>query len=153
MTDQEIIKALECCANELGCEKCPANEDCDNGMLVKNLFALVTRQRAEIEKLQEIHADATESLRLAAEANKDMQAKIEGLEAENVEQDQAIINALHRMGQIEAEAVREFAEKLKATPLRFRVDHIRLINEPPESKMVLFVDDSDIDNLTKEMEK
>lgn len=41
--------------------------------------------RAEIDKLQEVNADLNESLRLAAEANKDLQAKVDrwrfGLEA------------------------------------------------------------------------
>lgn len=111
-----------------------------------NCAETVMRLEAENERLKiELAA-----MRGAANSYK---AEVERLQAETEEQDQAIINALHRMGEIRVEAVREFAEKLKATPLRFRVDHIRLINEPPESKMVLFVDDSDIDNLIKEMEK
>lgn len=39
-------------------------------------------------------------------------AEIERLTKENEEQDQAIINALHRMGEIRSEAVKEFASKL-----------------------------------------
>ena len=35
--------------------------------------------RAEIDKLQEVNADLNESLRLAAEANKDLQAKVDCL--------------------------------------------------------------------------
>lgn len=41
--------------------------------------------RAEVEKLQEVNADLNESLRLASESNKDLQAKVDrwrfGLEA------------------------------------------------------------------------
>lgn len=35
--------------------------------------------RAEVEKLQEVNADLNESLRLAAEANKDLQAEVDRL--------------------------------------------------------------------------
>lgn len=38
--------------------------------------------RAEVEKLQEVNADLNESLRLAAEANKDLQAAIAEVRAE-----------------------------------------------------------------------
>ena len=41
-------------------------------------------------------------------------AEIERLTKENEEQDQAIINALHRMGEIRDETIKEFAEKWKA---------------------------------------
>ncbi len=57
MTDLEIKKALECCANELGCKKCPANPHKGNygfctPPLIKSAFDLITRQQAEIEKLK-----------------------------------------------------------------------------------------------------
>lgn len=38
--------------------------------------------RAEVEKLQEVNADLNESLRLACEANKDLQAEVERLQIE-----------------------------------------------------------------------
>lgn len=50
-----------------------------------------------------------------------------------------------------AEAIEEFAERLKKTPFRFRVDHTTDCYKLPVSKMVLFIDDSDIDNIIKEM--
>lgn len=95
-----------------------------------------------IATLSLVGCSTTESLRLAAEANKGMQAKIESLEVENEEQDRAIINALHRMGGIRAEAVREFAEKLK---LITGFDDL-----VPTDCVMLF---PYIDNLVEEMEK
>ena len=102
MTDNEIIKALECCIKAEtidDCErlKCPACDDIgcrffdnadDNTIEVaremgERIFSLINRQKAEIERLTK----------------------------ENEEQDQAIINALHRMGEIRSEAVNEFAER------------------------------------------
>lgn len=56
MTDNEIIKALECCADEYihSCDYCPFEKECngDNLNLVKYALDLINRQKAEIEKLQ-----------------------------------------------------------------------------------------------------
>jgi hypothetical protein len=105
-TVDEIIKALECCRDFGDCSLCPYagatfedEPDCAEKMHTDAL-ALINRQKveieslkianekmysankeqeAEIESLNAIHADMTESLRLAAEANKDMQAEINKL--------------------------------------------------------------------------
>lgn len=53
MTDNEIIKALECCIKDPNCEKCPAkDEDC---FINRPQIALdiINRQKAEIERLKE----------------------------------------------------------------------------------------------------
>ena len=65
MTDNEIIKALECCllSNEQQCEqceKCPLDETFE--MICQNLLAyhaldLINRQKAEIEWLKQIQSD------------------------------------------------------------------------------------------------
>ena len=90
MTDNEIIKALECCVSSTSseaCEGCPFNEmevcDSDHYALEKYTLSIINRQKAEIERLTK----------------------------EKEEQDQAIINALHRMEEIRSEAVKEFAER------------------------------------------
>lgn len=61
MTDEQVIKALECCASDEGseaCNKCPFNENdiCDNDTLALQKYALdlIKRQQAEIERLKEI---------------------------------------------------------------------------------------------------
>lgn len=57
MTDNEIIKALECCANwesDKSCEECPANTygfGCANKR-AKASLDLINRQQAEIERLK-----------------------------------------------------------------------------------------------------
>lgn len=121
MNDNDIIKALEIILGEL-CEVC-ACEDEDSGTVcvsgctfyvVKVALNLINRQKAEIERL----------------------------ETENKEQDQAIINALHRMGQIRAEAIKEFAERLKRRHLRLR---------PCFGIVRCCLSETDIDNLVKEM--
>lgn len=90
MTDQEIIKAAECCSKAQtrgDCMrlKCPAcvpegcvyynrsEPDCEDGVYVeiwKDLLAIITRQQAEIERWQEIHADAMEFLRIATDCRR-----------------------------------------------------------------------------------
>lgn len=53
MTDNEIIKALECCPAHIKCEECPMKQK-HNCMskLNKDALDLINRQKAEIERLQ-----------------------------------------------------------------------------------------------------
>lgn len=100
MNDNDIIKALECCFVKCDCADCPKdgrrkiNEDC-LGTLGGQAIDLIARLKAEIERLQHIRAE---------------------LSKENEEQDRAIINALHRMKVVRAEAFKEFAESVKKEP-------------------------------------
>ena len=57
MTDNEIIKALECClkgCNAEGCDDCPLYEKVEDCEIEIPIIALdlINRQKAEIEKLQ-----------------------------------------------------------------------------------------------------
>lgn len=95
MTDNDIIKALECC-RELSLENCKACPyySYGHGCLTtcfRDTLDLINRQKAE---------------------NKALQKQMAEQKAEIEEQDQAIINALKRMGQIRAEAITEFEEKV-----------------------------------------
>ena len=84
MTDNEIIKALELCANRTihSCKFCPCNSGIEcNKKLNEGTLDLINRQKAEIEKLK----------------NTDFQVEVSSrLEKE-----------------IRAEAIKEFSEKLK----------------------------------------
>jgi hypothetical protein len=51
----------------------------DVGMMIEDAPTADVAPRAEVEKLQEVNADLNESLRLAAEANKDLQAAVDRL--------------------------------------------------------------------------
>ena len=54
MTDNEIIKALECCTGDFdGCASCPLYDHCcDRGYkLIYYALDLINRQKAEIERL------------------------------------------------------------------------------------------------------
>lgn len=105
-TDDEIIKALECCSpiisEDFDCDICPYNEKGCNTKLVRDALALINRQKAEIESLQAVHADMTESLRLAAEANKDMSVELD-----------AMRGAANSYKMHYENAIKEFAQRLK----------------------------------------
>lgn len=58
MRDNEIIKALECCADESyeNCNECPYSIDtvsCERMKLLEDSLYLINRQNAEIERLKE----------------------------------------------------------------------------------------------------
>ena len=57
MTDNEIIKALECCTDESyeNCNECPYSTDtlsCERLKLLEDSLELINRQNAEIERLR-----------------------------------------------------------------------------------------------------
>lgn len=53
MTDNEIIKAAECCVFGESCEGCPLEfKDCANIDVSKLTLDLINRQKAEIEELE-----------------------------------------------------------------------------------------------------
>lgn len=111
MTDNEIIKALECCTNEgfQDCENCPLNkphQPCKKTLLPQITLNLVNRQKAEIERL---------------EGWQDL------LKAEK-----------HSL--IKAEAVKEFAERLKKMHRNNKTSVVSLVT--------VF---DNINNLVKEM--
>jgi hypothetical protein len=91
---------------------------------------LIGRQEAEIERLNTVHADMTESLRLAAEANKDMSVELDAMrgaansykmhyeETERkykiavAEREANVKGFIETLETIKAEAIKEFAERL-----------------------------------------
>lgn len=112
MTDNEIIKYLECCPIE-DCNNCPASKfgSCID-IAMEEALALINRQKAEIDRL--IFDVTTYRLRWA--------------------------KATAKLDTAKAEAVKEFAERLKGTSA---------CNKITGYGEVVYV--RDIDNLVKEM--
>jgi hypothetical protein len=90
MTDNEIIKALECCMDEMGCKKgCPCFDPKAKGSnctiskigIEKIALDLINRQQAEIERLEKVNDSFTDIGKLYSE--------------------------------VKAEAIKEFADRLK----------------------------------------
>jgi len=137
MTDNEIIKALECCADEYihSCDYCPFEKECcgDNLNLVKFALDLINRLQAEKEAL----IAGQETLQKAlAEKN----AEIERLNKATEKDFETIaISTVDRHQKyIKRRAIKEFADRLKGEAYT---------NNYCE-KIVL---ENDIDNLVKEM--
>ena len=128
MTDNEIIKALECCVNDTDhlVSYCDGNGK-KHKITIKDIADLINRQKAEIESLK----IANEKL---YDANKSQEAEIEKLTIN--------MNAFG-LGMISAraDAVKEFAERLKKRGYPFS------INGNPCS---LLVSEDEIDILVKE---
>lgn len=102
MTDNEIIKALECCIND-DCDNCPDTfGNCEHNAM-RNALDLINRQKAEIEELQTDGETLAISLLNARK-------EIERLKDRNVE-----LWGENRVAckKAKSEAIKEFAERLK----------------------------------------
>ena len=68
MTDEQMIKALECCAIKCDCKECyfdtHESGDICARVVMQKTFDLINRQRAEIERLQRKY-DLSEAERVA----------------------------------------------------------------------------------------
>ena len=68
MTDNEIIKALECCGEpkQIGCTHCPVSEDCMNGRLdiCTITLDLIKRQQAEVEQWKTLANEGKDKVEL-----------------------------------------------------------------------------------------
>lgn len=165
MTDKAIIKALECCSSgeAMICEECPLNEECYNDELDLAELALdiinrqqeqleaaangqETLQKALAEKDREV-AELNSDLKLlkndydclktnfdeTVEKNKRLRDKAIGLTAEKEQ-------LIKTFGECQAEAVREFAERLKEEQSFYDGQETRI-----------YLTEKDLDNLVKEM--
>lgn len=125
MADNEIIEALKCCKSAVAsCEECPMYVEgvvCHGYELNEKALDLITRQQLEIERLK---------CEMGKLLPKDCAYAVQ----------MEVSNKLET--QIRAEAVREFAERLKAKSFK-------TIRNYGLTKDVVEV--CDIDNLVKEM--
>lgn len=75
MTDNEIIKALECCCKNNNCEGCPLDyltfsSQCASELAIKSLD-LINRQQEDIERLQSMNRAKLDTIHdLQADTNK-----------------------------------------------------------------------------------
>jgi hypothetical protein len=147
MTDNEIIKALECCTtNGASCKGCPAFVKVDRSNCKKyfrGAIDLINRQKAEIDDLNK---DLADTIALNYEERKGLKAEIEDLKMQVKVYEALFLRCYgiticgnNPIAYIKAEAIKEFAERLKGTfP---KDDFLRSTKRISE----------DIDNLVKEM--
>ena len=143
MTDNEIIKALECCSHrneDLPCDGCPAYNIAQMCMedLMSDALDFINRQKAEIERLKQENKEYCEDNRIIAYQRNQRDKEIRALHNQ--------LNGLNFMDkQIKSEAIKEFADRLKD-----RADKTRIKNMETE-KVVFYMDEFKLDNLVKEM--
>lgn len=152
MTDNEIIKTLECCSKNILCAQCPLNEksSCINKLSTYALD-LITRQQAEIEMLKDEASKARRKALLEASSKFAGHSDYHGdtilcklicmAEGKEVE----IAKSLDK-SEIKSGAIKEFAERLKEKAYIFESGF-----EANEDRIVKVVTLKDIDNLVKEM--
>jgi hypothetical protein len=102
MTDNEIIKALECCANNGDCKECAINPHKGNygyctSLAIKAALDLINHQKAEIERLKN-------NLFCKVVIDEETMRNITNEKVQEFELD---------IKSIKAEAIKEFAERLK----------------------------------------
>ena len=116
MTDEQIIKALECCdcPTLAGCDECclKCTDDC-TGNLTKATIDLINRQKAEIERLNKELEETQEKLEiLLCEATGGLLSK--HTYTVNTMTTYAHDYVLKCCDEAEAEAIKEFAEMVAA---------------------------------------
>lgn len=121
MKDKEIIKALECCNksdNGKGCFECPYRQYCPDCLRRRNedTIDLINRQKAEIERLTahlEELADEVEDKMTYMCGCKNCIETVKRIIKDDVKPFDMYCDSCNRCKHREAEAVKEFAERLK----------------------------------------
>lgn len=102
ITDEQVIKALECCDGKMSCTNCPASHDRNDCAKLEGLaLDLIKRQQARIEQEVDLNREMFEKMA------KD-EAEIERLEADR----EALINGQITLQKMYAEAIKKFAEEI-----------------------------------------
>lgn len=161
-TDEQIKKAMECCC-ETECKECPFR--CGSAVCISNLMEaildLINRQEAEKAELQRENCELKSKIERVrvevAELNSNLillrndyeqcRSSYEEYKAKVAILNDKLITAYKLLKSAKSEAIKEFAERLKArtTTIFWRVNEdTREITHP-------FVDVNEIDNLVEEM--
>ena len=104
MTDNEIIKALECCLSgkdyDTACMKCPIEPICESDdILLKYALDLINRQKAENERLEK-ELELANADKVIAETH-EKSAK------------EMVVDVTQQIKTAKSEARKEFVERLK----------------------------------------
>ena len=147
MTDNEILKALECCSAKGKCVRCTYDhfsDDCDGctSILAKDSLDLINRQKAEIERLHSEVKEKTEAIVFLKN-----QATGWSIDFCNLKQ---------KLNTAKAEAINEFAERAGVMITEVYNKHIFGNNDLEAEEKDAIINFSDditrgFDGLVKEM--
>ena len=147
MTDNEIIKALECCdfTDIKACEECPLYHTFHcSFVIIDKTLDLVNRQNAEIERLKQENKEYCEDNRIIAYQRNQRDKEIRALHNQ--------LNGLNFMDkQIKSEAIKEFAERFSKALSEFDMSSVGLPDYDRGYKDCMTAIKDTIDNLVKEM--
>lgn len=151
-TDEEIIKALECCISATtdgACVGCPFNKqklcDKDQWALERYALDLINRQKTEIEALKMEFSEMRDKANSYKAENERLKVENMFAIAERNAFDTSFNKVLKQFKNAKAEAYKEFAEKLKQHKRKMRGFDL---NEEFWDYAVLV---EDIDDFLKEM--
>lgn len=123
MTDNEIIKALECCMKGNNCGGCCPYDDEDDtceectSKLTKDALDLINRQKAEIKEKDEMLSAQADIIRTLERVLEDKTAEIERLqrkyELSKAEREANVKGFTESIAIVKSEAIKEFAERAK----------------------------------------
>lgn len=179
MTDEQIIKALECCKDgECRCKECPygvsecLTED-DVSIILKDAFDLINRQKAEIERLKKEKQDIKDKYDCQQTVYCDLsyiiKEKCKELELANADKviaethekaaKEMFVDVTQQLKTAKSEAIKKFAEGLKKQILNLEFRPKTAKKTVPTAKLKTSCNcilhevlPQEIDNLLKEME-
>ena len=139
MTDNEIIKALECCGNGL-CANCPRLNTPEHILHCKELLMceaidLINRKKAEIKRLNGV----IKNFKATKERQK---AEIESEISLRQQWQEKCNELLEERQHIKAEAIKQFAEKVKEHMCSYDLDNYHYFRA---------IEEDAFDDLVKEM--
>ena len=101
MTDNEIIKALECCtADNNMCNHCPYDNKCIDGkknLLEEDVLNLINRQKAEIEHFREI------TKKIESEARQEFAERLKAMHRHNTTSVVSLVTVFDNINNLLAE--------------------------------------------------
>ena len=151
-TDEQIVKALECCAINCSCDGCPANyrehDDLCARYIKRLALALINRQKAEIATLTTAVDNSTKEFLKLHDEYQDQKAEIERL-SHKCEDCAGCVQWNCDCSIIKTEAIKEVAERLHKGIDDFR-DKREMVMLP-YTESALLIMERKIDNLVAEM--
>ena len=124
MTDKEIIKALECCAEDEWCcnNNCPFFEKCSKTLMAKSSLDIIKRQQAEYNNLLEQFRILDCECERLEKADENQKAEIERLKIENQSLRSAANSYKLHYNEARTEAVKELIERLTKEYAHYTLD-------------------------------
>ena len=147
LTDEQIIKALECCTQEdyrTACKDCPCDDMCYTDLKSIDKFALdlINRQKAEIERLKNLESLEKFIYKKAHNIGTALECYFVDKEARDIAYE-SVINKLVDIEIARKEGIKELSEKI--TEVFMRYAHLHSYAEGARKDYIETVDGKEIE--------